>query len=107
MVASGFKRFYNLNFINQFLKDNIGLSQQLPTEEVLKFNMIFHDSTQKNFFSKHENKAVFKCLDDSEVLSSDFPALKTSETLMASVASVASMASMTSTASFHQKIYRS
>jgi hypothetical protein len=37
--------------------------------------MIFHDYTQKNFFSKHKNKAEFKCLDDSEVLSRDFPDL--------------------------------
>ena len=51
--------------------------------------MIFHDSTQKNFFSKRKNKAEFKCLDDFEVLSSDFPGLKPS---------AASMTSMTSTA---------
>ena len=31
---------------------------------------------KKNFFSKHKIKAEFKCLDDSEVLSSDFPGLK-------------------------------
>ena len=42
--------------------------------------MIFHDFTQKKLFSKHENKAEFKCLDDFEVLSSDFPSLKTSAT---------------------------
>jgi hypothetical protein len=65
--------------------------------------MIFHDSTQKNFFSKHINKAEFKCLDDSEVLSSDFPGLKTS----AAVTSTASMASMTSTASVYQNNYSS
>ena len=88
-----------------FQKNDIGWPQQPPTEKVLKFNMIFHDSTQKNFFSKHKNKAEFKCLDDSEVLSSDFPGLKTSAASMTSVASTASMASMTSTASFHQKIY--
>ena len=58
--------------------------------------MIFHDSTQKRFFSKHKNKAEFKCLDDSEVLSSDFPGLKTSAASMTSVASTTSMASMTS-----------
>jgi hypothetical protein len=29
----------------------------------------------KLFFSKHQNKAEFKNLDDSEVLSSDFPVL--------------------------------
>jgi hypothetical protein len=69
--------------------------------------MIFHDSTPKNFFSKHKTKTKFKCLDDFEVLTSDFSGLKTSAASMTSVASAASMASMTSTASFHQKIYRS
>ena len=72
---------------------------------MLKFNMIFHDTPQKIFFSKHENKDEFKCLDDSEVLSSDFPGLKTSAASMTSVASTASMASMTSKASFYKKIY--
>ena len=79
-----------------FQKNDIGWPQQPPTENVLKFNMIFHDHTQKLFCSKHKNKAKFKCLDHSEVLSSDFPGLKIS---------AASMASMTLTASFHQKIY--
>ena len=67
--------------------------------------MIFHNSTQKTIYLKHKNKAEFKCLDDSEVLSSDFPGLKTSAASMTSVASTASMASMTSTALFHQKNY--
>ena len=39
----------------------------------------------------------------TEVLSSDFPSLKTSAASMTSVTSTASMASMTSTASFYQK----
>ena len=63
---------------------------------------------KKLFFSKHKNKAEFKCLDDSEVLSSGFPGLKTSAASMTSAASTASMASMTSTTSttsFHQKNY--
>ena len=60
---------------------------------------------QKTFFSKHKNKAEFKCLDDSEVLSSDFSGLRTSAASMTSTASTTSMASMTSTASFHQKKY--
>ena len=51
--------------------------------------------------AKHQCKAEFKNLDDSEALNSDFPGLKTSAVSMTSVASVASMASMTSTASFH------
>jgi hypothetical protein len=88
-----------------FQKSNIDWPQQPPTEKVLEFNIIFHDSTPQLFFSKHKNKAEFKCLDDSEVLSSDFPDPKTSAASMTSVASTASMASMTSTASFHQKNY--
>jgi hypothetical protein len=69
--------------------------------------MIFHDFTPKNYFSKHKNKAEFKCLDNSEVLSSDFPGLKISAASKIPVASTASMTSMTSTVSFHQKFYRS
>ena len=61
--------------------------------------------TPQFFFTKHKNKAEFKGLHDSKVLSSDFPGLKTSAASMTSVASTVSMASMTSTASFHQKIY--
>ena len=90
-----------------FKKNDIGWPQQPLTEKVLKFNMISHDFTQKIYFSKHKNKAEFKCLDDSKVLSSDFPGLKTSAASMTSVASTASMASMTSTTSFHQKNYLS
>ena len=84
-----------------FQKNDIGWPQQPPTKNVLIFNRIFHDSTKKSFFSKRKNKAEFKCLDDSEVLRSDFPGLKTSAASMTLVASTASMASMTSTASFH------
>ena len=82
-----------------FQKNEIGWPQQPLTEKVLKFNMIFYDSTPKNVFSKHKYKAEFKCLDDSEVLSNDFLGLKTS------AASITSIASMTSTTSFHQNIY--
>ena len=57
----------------------------------------------KNIFSKHQTKAEFKNLDDSEVLSSDFPGLKTSAVSMASTASTTSVASMTSATSFHEK----
>jgi hypothetical protein len=93
-----------------FKKNDIPWPLQPLTEKVLKLNKIFHDPTQsyifdptqKNFFTKHKNKAEFKCLDDSEVLSRDFPGLKTSVASMTSVASTASMASMTSTASFLQ-----
>jgi hypothetical protein len=53
--------------------------------------MIFHDSITKIICLKHQNKAEFKNLDDSEIPSCDFPGLRTSA------------ASMTSPASFHQK----
>ena len=66
--------------------------------------MIFQGSMQIFFFSKHQNKAEFKNRDDSEVLRSDFPGLRTFATSMTSTASTTSVASMTSTASFHQKI---
>ena len=86
-------------------KNDINWPQQPPTENVLKFKKIFHDSIPKTFFSKHKNKAAFKCLDDSEVLISNFPGLETSVASMFSVASTASMASVTSAASFHQEKY--
>ena len=54
-----------------FQTSDIGWPQQPPTEKVLKFNMIFHDSTKKYFLSKHQYKDKFYTLDDSEVLSSD------------------------------------
>jgi hypothetical protein len=40
----------------------------------------------KNIFSKHQNKAEFKNLDDFEVPSSDFSGLRTSATSMTSTA---------------------
>jgi hypothetical protein len=58
----------------------------------------------KIFFSKHQSKAKFKNLDDTEVLSSDLSGLRSSATSMTFTALTASVASMTSTASFHQKI---
>ena len=67
MVPSGFI----------FKKSNISWPQQPPTEKVLKFKMISHDSTPI-FFSKHKNKPGFNNLDDYEVLSSDFSGLRTS-----------------------------
>ena len=79
-----------------FQKNDLSWPQQPPTEKVQKFNMIFHDSTPKKLFSRHKNKAEFKCQYDSEVLSSVFTGLKTSAASMTSVASTASMASMTS-----------
>ena len=59
-----------------FQKNDIGWPQQPLTEKVLKFNLIFHDSTKRNFVSKHPNKAEFENLVTSEVLSSDFLVLK-------------------------------
>ena len=104
MVPSGIRTFGLLCFINQFSKNDISWPQQPLTEKVLKFNMIFHDCTPNFCFSKHKNKAEFKCLDDSEVLSSDFTGLKTSAGLMTSVASTASTASMILTVLFYQNI---
>ena len=72
-----------------FQMNDSGWPQQPPTENVLKFNMIFHDSTQKKIFPKHKNNAEFKYQDDSEVLSGDFTGLKTSAASMTSVASTA------------------
>ena len=95
-MASGGKKICVSS--TSFQKNYIGWPQQPLTEKVLKFNIIFHDFTPKKIFSKHKNKAEFKYLDEFEVLSSDFPDLKTSA---ASMTSVASVASMTSTASFH------
>ena len=57
-------------------------------------------------FSKHQNKAEFKDLDDSLGLRSDFLGLRTSAVSMTSTASMTSVASMTSTASFHIKNFQ-
>ena len=65
LVASG-----GLHFcvsLTSFQKNDIGWPQQPPTEKVLKFNMIFYDSTPKFFVSKYQNKAEF---DNAQVLSS-------------------------------------
>ena len=73
-----------------------------------KGTKIQHDISlfyKKISFSKHQCRAEFKNLDDSEVLNSDFPGLKTSAASMTSTASTTSVASMTSTASIHQKTY--
>ena len=60
--------------------------------------MVFHDSTTNFIFSKHQNKA-----ENSEVISIDFPGIRTSAASMTSSASAASMASTTSEALFHQR----
>ena len=63
---------YVLSFINQFSKKEQSLASTASKGKVLKCNMIFHDSIKIYTFSKHQNKAEFKHLNDSEVLSSDF-----------------------------------
>ena len=88
-----------------FLKSNISWPQQPPTKKGGKFQYDISWIYQINIFSKHQNKAEFKNLDDSKVLSSDFPDFRTSAASMTSTASTTSMASMTFTASFHQKHY--
>ena len=103
LVASGGYKFW-VSWIN-FQKSNISWPQQPLTGKALKFNLIFHDSTKINFVSKHQNKAEFENLVNSEVLRSDFSGLRTSAASVTSTASTASVASMTSTASFHQKMY--
>ena len=61
---------------------DIGWPQQPLTEKVLKFNMSFHDFVKKNFFFKTSKESDISPqiinLEDSEVLSSDFPGLRTS-----------------------------
>ena len=71
MVASGFLRFSHLSF----QKSNIGWPQQPSTEKVLKFNMIFCDSTQNFFFQNIKTKlkssvVIFQAL---EPLQPDWP----------------------------------
>jgi hypothetical protein len=77
----------------------------LQHKRLPKFNLIFNDSNKKYLFPKHQNKAKSRNLDDSAVISSDFPGFRTFATSMTSTASTASVASMTLTASFHQKNY--
>ena len=36
-------------------KSNIGWPHQPPTEKLLKFSLMFHDSIEKLFLSKHQN----------------------------------------------------
>ena len=84
-------------------KSNIGWPQQLPTERVLKSNIIFHDSTKAFCFSKHQSKAKFKNLDETEVLSSEFPSLTTSANWIISLNNLSGFND--STASFQQNFY--
>ena len=87
----------------RFEKNNMGWPQQPPTEKVVKFKMVFRDYTPNYIFSKHQNKAAIQNLDDSEVLISDFPGIRTSAASITLSASTASMASTISKALFHQR----
>ena len=42
--------------LTSFQKSNIGWPQKPPTEKLLKFNLIFYDSTIKTFFFKTSKK---------------------------------------------------
>ena len=96
------REFFGITTI--FQKNNISWPQQPPTENVLNFNMIVHDSTKKKIvFQNIKNKVVFKNLDDSGVLISDFPGPRTSAASLTSSASAISLASTASKALFHQK----
>jgi hypothetical protein len=70
---------------------------------VLKFKLVFYDSTPNFIFSKHQNKAENQNLDDSEVLISDFSGFRNPAASMTSSASATSMASTASEALFHQR----
>ena len=58
--------------------------------------MSFHDSVKTFLFSKHQNKAEFKTLDDFELIHGDFSGLKTSAASLTSSASATSLASTAS-----------
>ena len=91
-------------------KGNIGWPQQPPTENMLRFNIIFNDNVKTFFFSKHQNIVilVLKLLNSRSwiALKSSvviFQVLQTSPALLTLVASATSLASTASTAQFHQK----
>ena len=86
-----------------FRKSDIGWPQQPPTEKLLKFDLIFHDSTKKLLFSKHQNKLnsrTWMTLKSSVVI---FEPIETSAASVTSSASITSLASTASTALFPQK----
>ena len=58
MVPSGFRRLWFCVSSTSFHKSNIGRPHQPPTEKLLKFNFIFHDSVKQNFVSKHQNNVI-------------------------------------------------
>ena len=80
MVHSGFRRIGNLCFINQFSNKWQWLASTASDRKSAKipYDISWFYPKKRFFFSKPKNKAEFKCLDDSEVLSSDFQDLKTS-----------------------------
>ena len=98
MVPSGFRRFGHLSFINQFSKTKHRMASEASNSAKIQpdiswfYYYYYYDST-KTFFSKHQNKAEFKNLDNSEVFSSDFQTLETSAASLTSSASAASLAS--------------
>ena len=65
-----------------------------------EFNLKFHHSAQKYFFSKHQNKVILAI---SLLISKTEVVLKTSVTSMTSSDVIKSLASMTSTASLASK----
>jgi len=73
MVPSGFMSSGHLSFINQFSKNCHWLASTASNRKGARFQYDISWFYQNNIFSKHQNKAEFKNLDDSEVLSSDFP----------------------------------
>ena len=77
--------------------------QQPLTTKSAKIPHDFSWFYQKKMCSKGQNKAKFKNLDNFDVLSSDFEALKTSCTSLTSSASAASLASATFTTLFTQR----
>ena len=105
MVHSRFRGIGNLSFSDQFLKKWHRLASTASGRKVAKIQHDILWFKQKNVFSKHQNKAEFKNLDDSLDLNRDFSGLRTSAVSMTSTASMTSVASMTSTASIHQNIY--
>ena len=56
--------------LTSFQKRNKGWPHQSPTEKLLKFNLIFHDSTKKLFLSKHQNKLNSRAWMNSKLSSS-------------------------------------
>ena len=88
-----------------FQKRNIGWPHQPPTEKLLKFNLIFHDSTKQVILSKHQNKLnsrAWMTLKSSVVI---FEPLKTFAASLTSSASATSLASTAYKAQFSHKTY--